>query len=209
VGFRGWTTEALDFFEGLEADNSKAYWTAHKEVYDRAVRAPMDELLAELAGEFGEPKVFRPNRDVRFSADKSPYKTNIAATLSQGGYLHLSADGLGAGAGYYMMSTPQLERFRRAVADDQTGKELEDLVAAAHAIGMDISAHDPPLRTAPKGYPKDHPRIELLRQKGLAVFKHWPPGAWLATRKPKDRIAQFFRDSRPITGWLDTNVGPD
>ncbi len=68
--FRGWPAEALEFYEGLEADNSKAYWTAHKDVYETVVLSPMKAILAELAPEFefGDGKVFRPNRDVRFNA---------------------------------------------------------------------------------------------------------------------------------------------
>jgi uncharacterized protein (DUF2461 family) len=72
VAFRGWPAEALEFFDGLAADNSRAYWTAHRDTYEQAVNGPMEELLAELAPEFGGPKLFRPNRDVRFSPDKSP-----------------------------------------------------------------------------------------------------------------------------------------
>src|SRR6476469_1302046 len=105
MAFRGWPVEAIEFFEGLEADNSKAYWQDHKTVYDESVRKPMDELLEELRSEFGEGKVFRPYRDVRFSADKSPYKTAIAASLEDGGYLQLSSEGLGVGSGMYMMAT--------------------------------------------------------------------------------------------------------
>src|SRR5204863_1827323 len=80
VAFRGWPTEALEFYEGLEADNSRTYWLDHKETYDKQVYGPMADLLAELEPEFGPGRIFRPNRDVRFSADKSPYKTAIAAT---------------------------------------------------------------------------------------------------------------------------------
>ena len=72
MAFHGWKVEALEFFEGLEADNSKAYWQRHKDVYDTIVRAPMEELLAELEPEFGEGRIFRPYRDIRFSRDKSP-----------------------------------------------------------------------------------------------------------------------------------------
>ena len=68
MAFRGWPIEAVEFYEGLEADNSKVYWTRHRAVYDRHVKAPMEELLAELAAEFGEGTLFRPHRDVRFSA---------------------------------------------------------------------------------------------------------------------------------------------
>src|SRR5579862_8806923 len=115
VAFQGWPTEAIDFYDGLEEDNSKAYWHAHKESYESSVRAPMDELLTELAPEFGEGRVFRPNRDTRFSADKSPYKTSIAATLAGGGYVQLSAAGLGVGNGLYRPASDQLERYRQAI----------------------------------------------------------------------------------------------
>ncbi len=96
MAFRGWPAEALEFFEGLEADNSKTYWQRNKDVYESLVRAPMEQLLEELAPEFGEGRIFRPYRDIRFSSDKSPYKTNIAAMIGEG-YVELTADGLGAG----------------------------------------------------------------------------------------------------------------
>ena len=207
MAFKGWPAEALEFFEGLEADNSKTYWQDHRDVYDRCVRAPMDALLAELAPTFGAGKVFRPYRDVRFSKDKSPYKTNIAATLADGPYLSLSAEGLGAGVGYYMMETDQLARYRAAVADDGAGGELVKRVAAARKLGLDVSGHDE-LKTAPKGYPKDHPRIDLLRYKGLVTWRSWPVEPWLGTAKAKQKIVTFFEQSKPILDWLDTNVGP-
>jgi uncharacterized protein (TIGR02453 family) len=207
VGFRGWEAEALEFYEGLEADNSKAYWQDHKAVYQELVLAPMEELLAELKKEFGEGRVFRPYRDVRFSKDKSPYKTAIAATLSNGGYISLSSEGLGAGSGYYGLMPDQLERFRASVADDRTGKALVRLVDKATAEGIEVSAHDV-LKTAPKGYPKDHPRIELLRHKGLIYWKQWPAGAWLGTAKAKERVIELLRAAKPLIKWLETNVGP-
>jgi uncharacterized protein (TIGR02453 family) len=206
VTFRGWQAEALEFFEGLEADNSKAYWQDHKAVYQDVVLAPMEALLADLKKEFGEGRVFRPYRDVRFSKDKSPYKTNIAATLSKGGYISLSSDGLGAGSGYYGLMPDQLERFRAAVADDRTGKPLARMVDKATKSGIEVSAHDT-LKTAPKGYPKDHARIDLLRQKGLIYWRMWPAGAWLGTPKAKDRVVDLLRAAKPLLKWLDTNVG--
>ena len=206
MAFKGWPAEALEFFEGLEADNSKTYWQDHKDVYDRCVRAPMDALLAELAPAYGEGKVFRPYRDVRFSKDKSPYKTNIAATLANGPYLSLSAEGLSAGAGYYMMEPDQLARYRESVASDKTGRELEEIVAAARKKGLEVNGHDE-LKTAPKGYPKDHPRIELLRYKGLVTWRSWPVEPWLGTARAKQRVVQFYDDSRPLLDWLDRTVG--
>jgi uncharacterized protein (TIGR02453 family) len=207
VPFKGWPPEAIDFYEGLEADNSKSYWLAHKAFYEAEVKGPMDALLAELAPEFGEGRVFRPNRDVRFSNDKSPYKTSVAAMVGDVGYLQLSAKGLGVGSGMYVMASDQLDRYRRAVADDASGQDLVDIVAEGKAHKIDITGHDR-LKTAPKGYPKDHPRIELLRYKGLIAWKEWPPGAWLGTRKAKDRLVDFLRAARPLNGWLAANVGP-
>ena len=205
--FKGWQAEAIEFFEGLEADNSKAYWQDHKADYEKLIKGPMEELLVELKKEFGEGRIFRPYRDVRFSKDKAPYKTNIAATLSRGGYVSLSSEGLGAGSGYYGLMPDQLSRFRDAVADDKTGKPLARMVDKAKAEGIEVSAHDV-LKTAPKGYPKDHPRIELLRQKGLIYWQHWPVGSWLGTPKAKDRVVGLLRAAKPLMKWLETNVGP-
>lgn len=146
----------------------------------------MDALLADLESEFGEGRVFRPYRDVRFSRDKSPYKTSIAATLAEGGYIEMSADGLGAGCGLYHPASDQLERYRAALADPRGGAVLTRLVDDARAAKIDVTAHET-LKTAPRGYPKDHPRIALLRQKGLITWRHWPVGAWLGTKKAEDR----------------------
>jgi uncharacterized protein (TIGR02453 family) len=206
MAFRGWRAEALEFFEGLEADNSKTYWQANKDVYENEVRAPMQELIDELAPTWGEGRIFRPYRDIRFSADKSPYKTNIAAMVGEG-YLHLNADGLGVGRGIWEMAPDQLERYRQAVADDRSGKKLEALAKEVRAAGMDVMGHGE-LKTAPKGYPKDHPRIELLRYKGLTAWREWPAGPWLGTKKAKDRIVEFLERSKPLGAWLKTNVGP-
>lgn len=204
--FKGWPAEAIEFFQGLESDNSKPYWQAHKDVYETAVRAPMEALLTELAPEFGEAKIFRPYRDVRFSPDKSPYKTNIAAGMEGGGYLSLSADGLGVGCGFYMMAPDQLDRFRKAVVDDTSGEELTGLVQEAESGGLEVSAHEQ-LKTAPKGYPKDHPRIELLRHKGLITWRHWSPGPWLRKPAAKERVVDTLTAARPIYRWLERHVG--
>lgn len=205
--FKGWPVEAIEFYEGLEADNSKTYWQEYKPVYERAVKEPMEALLTELATEFGAGRIFRPNRDIRFSADKSPYKTAIAATLERGGYISLSSSGLGAGSGMYMMASDQLDRYRQAVSDDKTGSEIADLVATVTRGGIEVSAHEA-LKTAPKGYPKDHPRLDLLRQKGLITWRQWPVGAWLGTAKAKTRIVEFLHAAEPINQWLERNVGP-
>src|SRR5258705_4977827 len=154
MAFRGWPMEALDFFEGLEADNSKTYWTEHKATYDEQVLAPMVALLAELEGEFGPTKVFRPYRDVRFSADKTPYKTNIGAMLGDG-YVQLTAAGLSAGLGMYMMATDQLTRYRAAVAGNSTGAELARVIAGIERRKINVNGNDG-LKTWRRGYDKEH-----------------------------------------------------
>ncbi|MFJ6775160.1 DUF2461 domain-containing protein, partial [Kitasatospora sp. NPDC091257] len=152
--FSGWPAEALDFYEHLEADNSKTFWQAHKARYEDAVRTPMEQLLADLEPEFGPGKVFRPNRDIRFSADKSPYKTHIGAHLEGGGYIQLSADGLACGNGLYRLAPDQLERYRAAVAEDLGGAELERVIASVERAGPRVVGRDS-LKSAPRGYPKD------------------------------------------------------
>lgn len=206
MSFHGWPPSATEFFEGLEADNSKAFWLEHKEIYERDVRGPMDELLAELSVEFGEPRVFRPYRDVRFSRDKSPYKTNIAATISDG-YIHFSARGLGAGAGMYHMAADQLGRYRDAVVTDPSGEEVQAIVDELRGSGVEIYGSDA-LKTVPKGYPKDHPRAELLRYKGIVAMKSWPTAGWLAASGARKRVIDLFYSTRRLTDWLDHNVGP-
>lgn len=206
MGFRGWPVEALEFYEGLEVDNTKAYWTEHKAVYQDQVRAPMEALLADLEDEFGEGKIFRPHRDVRFSADKSPYKTAMGAQLAGGGYVQLSSEGLAAGLGTYVMAKDQLDRYRRAVADDRTGTELEAVIAQVRSTGIEVTGREV-LKTAPRGYPRDHVRIEWLRHKSLIAWREWPAGAWLGTPKAEDRVVDFLHQARPLQVWLDTHVG--
>ncbi|MCW2931491.1 MAG: hypothetical protein JWM19_2453, partial [Actinomycetia bacterium] len=204
--------EALAFYEGLEADNSKPYWTSHKAVYDSAVLKPMADLVEEVAAELGplvgntEAKIFRPYRDIRFSADKTPYKTHIGATIGGHAYVQFSADGLGTGAGMWHLEAGELARYRTAVADDASGKRLTEVIAAIEKDGHEIHGHGS-LKSAPRGYPADHPRIALLRHKGLTSWRHWTPGPWLATAEAKDRVLAFQRACAPLVDWLHEHVG--
>jgi uncharacterized protein (TIGR02453 family) len=166
----------------------------------------MDALLAELTGEFGVSKLFRPYRDTRFSRDKSPYKTAIAARIGEG-YVQFSADGLFAGAGMYHMMPDQLSRFRGAVATEKSGKKLEGLVATLTKGGLNVHAMEE-LKTAPRGYPKEHPRIGLLRMKGLVASRAWEPAGWLSTAAAKKRVVDVLHATLPLLAWLEANVGP-
>ena len=203
--FSGWPQEALDFYEGLETDNSKSYWTSHKAVYEEHVLRPMTELVEQLAPEFGEPKIFRPYRDIRFSPDKTPYKTHIGATLGPHSYVQFSADGLAAGAGMWHMEPAQLTRYRAAVAADRTGGEIATVVADLEKAGVEVHGHGT-LKSAPRGYAADHPRIDLLRHKGLTSWQHWDPEPWLQTPSTADRVLSFFRTSAALCSWLAANV---
>lgn len=204
--FRGWPIEALEFYEGLTADNSKSYWSAHLAVYEQQVRAPMEELLALLEPEFGPGRIFRPYRDVRFSKDKSPYKNHLAASLPSAGYIQLSQDGLAVGSGMYQMSPEQLERYRRAVASEATGTVLAGIIATIEKAGIGVLGRDT-LKTVPRGYPKDHPRLSLLRHKGLVSWKEWTPAAWLGTAAASKRVVGVLRAGRPLREWFSDHVG--
>jgi uncharacterized protein (TIGR02453 family) len=209
--FRGWPQDAIDFYEGLEADNSKTYFHAQKHVYDECVKAPFLELSAEIEREFGPMHVFRPNRDIRFAKDKTPYKTAAAAvTEGDGGtayYVQISSAGLYVGSGYHHPASDQLERFRIAVADAKTGPRLAAAVDALRQQKYEVGARES-LKRAPRGYPNDHPRLDLLRLKGMHAGKTFGAPRWLHTAGALDRIVKTWRDAKPLTKWFDKHVGP-
>jgi uncharacterized protein (TIGR02453 family) len=205
MSFKGWPEAAVDFFDGLEEDNSKAYWTANRQIYDEAVLAPLIELTEDLSPEYGPVKIFRPYRDIRFSADKTPYKTEAGAMLGTA-YIRLSAAGLAAGNGMYHLAADQLARYRNAVASDLSGTELTGIVADLADDEITMIGHDQ-LKSAPRGFPADHPRVELLRYKGLAAYREWPVERWLSTPAAADRVREFLATTKPLAVWLETHVG--
>jgi uncharacterized protein (TIGR02453 family) len=210
MAFRGWPTEALDFYEGLEADNSRAYWTDHAEAYERAVRGPMLALIAAVEPEFGPVKFFRPQRDLRFSADKTPYKTHAGAvTRGEGAHSHyvqISAAGLLVAGGSYRMSKDQLDRYRAAVADERAGRALAKVVEGLLAEGFTL--HGEELKRAPRGFDPAHPRADLLRRKGLAAFRDHGTPDWLGTAECLDAVVTTWRRITPLGEWLGRHVGP-
>lgn len=207
--FAGFPPEAVDFFRRLGADNTKAFWEANRDVYERAVRDPLRALTTELADEFGTFHLFRPHRDVRFSKDKTPYKDHQGAvTEGEDGelyYVHVGPDGLFVATGYHQLARDQLERFRAAVDDDAAGPELVEIVADLQRR-YEIGGHA--LSTAPRGYPRDHPRVRLLQHKGLTAGRSFGTPAWLATRQAKRRIVDCWHGAAALNGWLNRHVGP-
>jgi uncharacterized protein (TIGR02453 family) len=208
MAFTGIPTAAFDFYEDLEADNSKAFWTAHKNVYDESVRAPLEALALALEKQYGPAKLFRPYRDVRFAKDKRPYKTHQGVWFGESSlYLHVSAAGLFLAGGYWDTSSGQVERLRRAVADDVAGPQLERAVAGIRRKGFAIGGAR--ITRVPSGYPKDHPREDLLRYKSLTASADVGCPQWLGTPAAKAEIVKRWRGIAPLIAWLDTHVGRD
>ena len=206
MGFTGIPNAALDFYEDLEADNSKSFWTAHKYIYDQSVRPPLEALAEQLAPEFGPAKFFRPYRDVRFSKDKTPYKTHQGLWFGESSmYLQVSAAGLFVAGGYWDTSSAQVDRLRRAVADDVAGALLERAIKAVRSKGFEIGGHQ--LTRVPSGYEKLHPRADLLRYKTLTAHRDVGSPAWLPTTRAQTEVTKAFRSITPLVSWLDTHVG--
>ena len=213
MSFTGFPDEGLVFYEGLEADNSRTYWTEHKGDYETHVRAPFQALLDEVAPEFGTAKLFRPYRDVRFSADKTPYKTHQGAVVrGEEGvlgawYVQISADGLRVAGGVWKLESDQVARYRRAVADGVQGPRLraqvQRLTDAGYGIGGDR------LTRPPKGFDvEDDVRADLLLHKSLHAYRQWEPADWLHERAALDRVRAAWREFVPLNRWLAENVGP-
>jgi uncharacterized protein (TIGR02453 family) len=211
VRFEGFPDEGLVFYEGLEADNTKTYWTRHKAAYEQHVRAPLLALLEELAPEFGQAKVFRPYRDVRFSNDKTPYKTHQGAVVNPDGrgagawYVQISADGLMVAGGSWRLESDQVDRYRRAVADDVQGARLQAEVERLEKAGFRIGGER--LSRVPSGYAADHPRVDLLRHKSLNAGRQWEPGDWLHERRALVEVRTAWREFEELNRWLADNVG--
>jgi uncharacterized protein (TIGR02453 family) len=210
--FQGFSPEVRKWFQRLEANNTREYFQAHRDFYDEAVRGQMEALLDELTDKFGgEAKMFRQNRDIRFSRDKSPYKLNTYGVIhgspvaAHGLYASISARGLVAGSGYHMMARDQLDRYRDAVADDRHGPALEKAVARAEKAGLELWGES--LATAPRGYPKDHERIELLRRKSLSLGATLEYGRGIGRADGLRFVTQTWKAAAPVTGWLDERVG--
>lgn len=207
TGFRGWPEECQRFFIGLELDNSKKYFDAHREIYERTVRGPMVALIGSLEADYGPGKVFRANRDIRFSKDKSPYKTNIAGYAGmdgRGGYLSLDARGLTVAAGSYEMTPVQVIKYRKKVAADSTGTPLAAIVAKLEKAGYSIGGEA--LKRVPAGLPQDHPRARLLKHKVLYIHKNFGLQPWLGTAAARKHIVKVWTDAEPLYDWLKRNV---
>lgn len=222
TAFKGFLDADGKFFKALAKKNEREWFQAHKAEFEEGWNAPMKLLLAEVRdaidgayahSDLDDPKVFRIYRDVRFSKDKSPYKTHIGGfiPLKRGGkkvtdlpmalYFHVGATETFGAAGHYMMEPESLERFRAAVADAKRGKELEKILASLAKKGFAADSHDS-LKRVPKGYAPEHPRAEMLKRKGLTVGFPSVPKGMLATPKLKKWLADSCKTAAPLVEWL-------
>jgi uncharacterized protein (TIGR02453 family) len=202
--FTGFPREAISFFKGLERNNNRDWFQANKETYERACRGPMQALMHELEPKLGKSKISRINRDIRFTPDRSPYKTHIAAGVG-GYYINLSAEGVYVGTGIYKPEPPMLAQLRAAIDNNTSGRQLQTIVRTLGRKGYDVGTHAS-LTSAPKGYAADHPRIDLLRMKDIFGGRMFKPAVWLSTRNALFRIERVMRDIQPLKEWLSRNV---
>ncbi len=205
---QGIPRDAVAFFAELELNNERSWWAANQDRWKRSVRGPVQAVCDALAGEFGEAMLFRPHRDVRFSADKSPYKTHQGAVVGTspgvGYYVQVSSQGLMTGAGWYLPSPAQVAAYREAVLDDDAGDALAGIVEALGGWGAEIDGDL--LKTAPRGVDPDHPRIGLLRHRSLlASIPHGEP-AWLGGDDVAEHVREDWRAYRPLVEWLDGHL---
>jgi uncharacterized protein (TIGR02453 family) len=220
--FTGFADSGAKFFKALAKKNEREWFLAHKTEFEQGWNAPMKLLLAEVRDaidktyahcDLDEPKVFRIFRDVRFSRDKSPYKTHIGGyiPLKRGGkkstdlpmalYFHAGAKETFGAAGHYMMEPESLERFRAAVADEKRGKELLGILTRLAKKGFPEDSHEK-LKRVPKGYDPAHPRAELLKRKGLVVSFPKIPTGLIATSRLTKWLADECKTAAPLVEWL-------
>jgi uncharacterized protein (TIGR02453 family) len=202
--FTGFPQQALDFYDDLEVDNSRTFWEKHKGTYEYSVKRPMVALCAALGEEFGDAKVFRPYRDVRFAKDKTPYKTAQGAFVEVGPaigwYVEISARGVRTGAGFYDASGERIAHIRAAIDDDRRGNDLAAMIKKLEANGWVIGGHV--LKTAPRGYDLSHPRIDLLRHKSLTIRHDYDFEPIIHTPELLEAVRDDWRTLRPFVEWV-------
>lgn len=221
--FEGFTREAIDFLADLATNNDRAWFQARKADYERLLKAPLEELCVALAGRLadrGVPMVadparspFRIYRDVRFSNDKSPYKTHVSASFpwreggverSVGGYFHFEPGEMYMGGGMWHPEPPRLRAWRELVATDpgRVHAAIDD--AAFVAAFGEVEGES--LKRVPPGYPSDHPEADLLRLKDVTFGRRLSDDDVLSPELP-ETLAAGFAAATPVMTLLG-RLGP-
>jgi uncharacterized protein (TIGR02453 family) len=208
TAFRGFPREAREFLRDLEADNDRDWFKRNRSRYDEHLVAPARALAEEL-GAFGRPYLFRPWNDTRFHPGP-PIKEHIGLTLGyEGGggfYIELSLDGLLVAAGLYTPARDQLDRLRRGIDQPGTAASLSRAIGRAERAGLELGG--PELKRGPRGYPADHPRMELLRRRRMIVAHRHDLAAWVHRPEAAARIRAQLEAATPLVRWLRRHVGP-
>lgn len=209
--FQGIPVSAVGFYARLSGNNTREWWSTHKTDYDTLVRAPMVALAAGLEAEFGQARVYRPNRDLRFTLDKSPYKNHqgivVSTSSGMGWYAQVSAAGFMTAGGWYEGAPDQLARYRLAVDDDVSGPELQVIVDNLRLNGFTVEGQL--LKTRPRGVSMDHPRLELLRYRSLVASAAYGIPDWLESAEVLDHVREDWRTFKPLLDWLTEHVDDD
>ena len=208
AAFRGFLPEALEFLIELEANNDRDWFKANRARYDEFVVAPATALGEDLS-DLGRPKLFRPWNDTRFHA-APPIKEHVGLAIGYEGaggfYVELSLDGLLVAAGLHNPASDQVERMRVAIDKPRTAASLAKAIGTAEAAGLELNAPD--LVRGPRGYPPDHPRMDLLRRRRLVVAKRHEVGRWVEKPAAGKRIREQLDAAAPLVRWLRSHVGP-
>ena len=206
--FEGFTPEAFAFYRELEVHNERPWWLANKPRYDAAVRAPFEALAEELEPVASTVKIYRPYRDVRFSHDKTPYKTRqgmfAQAAPGIGWFLNLDATGVSLGGGFFGDAS-FTKAYRAAVEAAAPGTELEGIAAELAAAGYELGGEQ--LKTAPRGTDPEHPRIALLRYKWVTARWHLSP-ADASGPALLDALFDTVDDLQPLVRWAAAHIAP-
>jgi uncharacterized protein (TIGR02453 family) len=219
TSFAGFPAEGFAFFRGLKRNNRREWFQARKQIFEEKVKAPMVELVEALNREMtafapdyvNDPKkaIYRIYRDTRFSNDKTPYKTHIAAIFPRRGmdkhvggglYFSVSPFEIEVAGGAYMPGPDELKTIRAYLAEHY--EELQRIVSAAALRKLGVELQGDQLARVPKGYPKEHPAADLLRYKQLYVFAPLDP-AVATTPQLLGEIATRFRAMTPLVDFLN------
>jgi uncharacterized protein (DUF2461 family) len=210
--FPGFSAWVFEWFAGLERDNSREYFKATRDRYEVEIRGALTLMLQELRGTFGgTASVFRQQNDMRLTPTV-PYKTrtygvtDFVSPVRARLYADISARGLYAGSGYHRLASDQLRRYRDAVVDDQLGAHLVEALATVQHAGLELIT-DSTIQV-PRGYPRAHPRAELLKCRSVLVGRLKTGEFGISRDDALEHVAGTWRAAATLTSWLDEHVGP-